>query len=151
MYTYDAGDQLNGLCEPPALPWAGPPTARSERPGRSLAALSHTAFSSRYASWKGLSGKSYVFTVYASADCPAFCDAVVLAVARNGRGERRILSAFDTGAFPEPVLARLQSDLAGRGKIFEIHVHLLARALCDRRAVLTDLEPTARSVRRRPR
>ncbi len=140
MDSYDAGNPLNGLCEPPPPPWPGSPATPSDRPGRSFAALSHMAFSSRYASWKGVSGKSYVFTVYSWPDCPAFCDAIVLAVSRNARGERRILSAFDTGPFPEPVLARAQSDLVRRGRTLEFHVHLLAREASERRAALADLE-----------
>ena len=113
-------------------------SGRGARRADLYAALTQTSLASRYVSWKGSSGKAYVISVYASRDCPAFCDAIVLAVARDGQGDRRLLSAFDTGAFPEPVLARVQHDLGRRGGL-EFHVHLLAREASERRAALTDL------------
>jgi hypothetical protein len=94
---------------------------------------------SRFVSWEGLSGKAYVFSVYAPSDCPAFCNAVLLAVSPNETGTREVLGGFDTGPFPEPALARAERDFGSSTKTLEFHVHLLARSSGERRAVLADL------------
>ncbi len=107
---------------------------------RAYAALSQTPFAGRFVSWLGLTGKSYVFSVYAAADCPAFCDAVVVAVERNERGDPHRMAVFDTGAFPEPVMARVLAELGPDADGHELHVHLLARTASERREALADLE-----------
>ncbi len=137
MLSFDAGEDSRGIYSV-----AAPPSARA---GGRFAALSHTAFASRYLSWSGASGKSYVFSVYPASDCPAFCDAVMLAVATDGQDGRRALAAFDTGAFPEPVLARAQREHGRRN--LELHVHLLSRDPSERRAALADLESAVAPVR----
>jgi hypothetical protein len=86
-----------------------------------------------------LSGRGYVFTVYPFAECPAFSDAVLLVVKRELTGNRGILAALDTGAFPEPVLARAAHQICADNQFLEFHIHLLARSLAERKAVLTDL------------
>jgi hypothetical protein len=106
---------------------------------RPIAALSQTPFAGRFVCWQGLTGKSYVFSVYAAVDCPAFCDAVVIAVARDNHGDPCRLAAFDTGPFPEPVMARVRAELAPDADGLEFHVHLLARTASDRRDALADL------------
>ncbi len=140
MLFHDAGVEANRLCElrPEAL--IAPSIAPVERGGREFAALSRTPLASQFFSWRGVSGKSYVFTVFAPSYCPAFCDVVLLAVARDDRGRRRILTALDTGAFPEPVLARAERQLSVHADALEFHVHLLARSLAERRAALADLK-----------
>ena len=69
----------------------------------SLAALAGMPISSRFCSWIGLSGRRYVFSVYPASDCPAFRDAVLLAVVRDMTGPA-VVSVRETGAFPEPVV-----------------------------------------------
>ena len=138
MLPHGRGVEANRLGQ--ATRGARPAAAGGESCGRAIAALSQTPFAGRFACWQGLTGKSYVFSVYALADCPAFCDAVVVAVARDERGEPRMLAAFDTGAFPEPVLARAQREFGRWRDGVELHVHLLARTASDRRDALADLE-----------
>jgi hypothetical protein len=139
MLSSDAGVESNSLCEPPAELWTSPSAARGDPRGRGFAALSRTEMATRFLSWEGLSGKSYVFTVYAAGDCPAFCDAVLLAVALNRDGGRRVLAAFDTGPFPEPALARAEHELCRCAGRLEFHIHLLARSPAERRETLADL------------
>lgn len=127
------------LAEALPAPWAAP----SRRPcaaACSLAALRGTNFTSRFASWRGRSGRSYVFSVYSAADCPAFSEAVLIVAARRPDGGRRLAASFDTGAFPEPVLVRASAIASARAETLEFHLHLIARPLDERRAVLADLE-----------
>lgn len=114
--------------------------AGAKRFGRPLPALSRTPLAARFVSWQGFTGKSYVFSAYPSADCPAFSDAIVVAVARNDRGNPRVVAVFDTGAFPEPVMTRAAREFGLRRNGGELHVHLLARTACERREALADLE-----------
>jgi hypothetical protein len=65
---------------------------RGNRSGSSLAALEGMPISSRFCSWVGLSGQRYVFSVYPALECPAFRDAVLLAVVRDMTGQRRVVS-----------------------------------------------------------
>jgi hypothetical protein len=104
-----------------------------------LAALAGTPFSSRFFSWAGLSGRRYVFSVYPAPDCPAYCDAVMLAAVRDGSGRRHVVSVRDTGAFPEAVVARTVHELREFGSGLELHLHLLSRSLEEREATVADL------------
>jgi hypothetical protein len=107
--------------------------------GSALAALAGMPFSSRFCSWVGLSGRRYVFSVYPAATCPAFCDAVLLAAIRDETGRRRVVSVRDTGAFPEPVVAKAQRQLRAFGPGLEFHLHLLAASAAERAAAVADL------------
>jgi hypothetical protein len=80
-------------------------------------------------SWRGLSGRRYIVSVYHPASVPDYGDAVLIAVGRDRHGGRRIL-AVGTGS-PEPLAA-----LAG---CVEIHVHLLARDAGEKARLLADL------------
>ena len=118
------------------LRWTSLSAPRRER---AFSGLSGDALATRFLSWEGLSGKGYVFTVYTAADCPAFCDAVVIAAGRDETGRRRVLDLFDTGPFPEPALDRARGDLGRKREPLEFHVHLLSRSPTERRATLADL------------
>jgi hypothetical protein len=107
--------------------------------GASLAALAGMPISSRFCSWIGLSGRRYVFSVYAPSDCPAFRDAVLLAAVRDMTGRRRAILVRDTGAFPEPVVARSLRDLRAFGPGLEFQLHLLAVSAGERAATVADL------------
>ena len=91
-----------------------------------LAALEGMPISSRFCSWVGLSGQRYVFSVYLASECPAFRDAVLLAVIRDMTGQRRVVSVRETGVFPEPVVEKAQRELRAFGPGLEFHLHLLA-------------------------
>jgi hypothetical protein len=140
MLSYESSAAATGLSERPPGPWIASWPERSAPAGKWFAVLSRTPLASRFVSWQGRSGKTYVFSVYGSSDCPAFCDAVMLAVAPDEDGRRRILRGFDTGAFPEPALARAEREFRSSAKAVEFHVHLLARSLSERQTVLADLE-----------
>jgi len=126
--------------EPPRLPWIAPLSDQAERGGGSaLAALAGTPLAQRFCSWTGLSGRRYVFSVYRAPDCPAFCDAVLLAAVRDDAGRLRVVSVRDTGAFPEPVVARVERELRAFGARLEFHLHLLASSPAERAAVVADV------------
>ena len=80
--------------------------------GSSLAALAGMPISSRFCSWIGLSGRRYVFSVYPASECPAFRDAVLLAVVRDMTGQRRVVSVRETGAFRNRWSPRLSASSA---------------------------------------
>jgi hypothetical protein len=128
----------SGFRESPTAPWVALASS-SQKGGGSLAALAGLPISSRFCSWKGRSGRRYVFSVYPARECPAFCDAILLAAVRDLKGRRRVLSVRETGAFPEPAVAEAQRELTGFGPAAELHVHLLARSPEERAAAVADL------------
>ena len=95
--------------------------------------------SSRFCSWVGLSGRRYVFSVYPASECPAFRDAVLLAVVRDMTGQRRVVSVRETGPFPEPVVEKAQRELRAFGPGLEFHLHLLTTSAAERTATVADL------------
>jgi hypothetical protein len=113
--------------------------ANLEHAGTAAAALAGTPLASRFCYWEGFSGRRYVFSVYEASDCPAFCNAVLLPVVRDGARRRRTASIFDTGAFPESVVARVEREFSAFGPNLEFHLHLLARSPAEREAALVDL------------
>jgi hypothetical protein len=132
-------ERTRGLSEPPA-PWISPPGEGTDhRRGAALAALAGMPFSARFYSWTGLSGRRYVFSVYPASTCPAFCHAVLLAAVRDGPGRPRVVSVRETGAFPEPVVARAQREYRGFGPGLEFHLHLLPSSPASRAATIADL------------
>ena len=133
-------DRACGVSEPPAAVWIAPASDRQIRAGgSSLAALAGMPFSSRFCSWTGLSGRRYVFSVYPASSCPAFCDAILLAAVRDGSGRRCGVSVRETGAFPEPVVAKAQRELRAFGPGLEFHLHLLTMSGAERAATVADL------------
>ena len=107
--------------------------------GSALTALAGMPISSRFCSWIGQSGDRYVFSVYPALECPAFRDAILLAVVRDMTGQRRVVSVDETGAFPEPVIAQAQRELRAFGPGLEFHLHLLATSSVGRAATIADL------------
>jgi hypothetical protein len=139
-YENETLDRACGVSEWPAVDWTAPMSDRQDsRRGSSLAALDGMPISSRFCSWVGLSGRRYVFSVYPASECPAFRDAVLLAVIRDMTGQRRVVSVRETGAFPEPVVAKVQRELRAFGPGLEFHLHLLATSPLERAATVADL------------
>jgi hypothetical protein len=133
-------ERTRGLFEPPAPPWiSSSGEGTDHRGGGALAALAGMPFSARFYSWTGLSGRRYVFSVYPASTCPAFCHAVLLAAVRDRPGRPRVVSVRDTGAFPEPVVARAQREYRGFGPGLEFHLHLLPSSPAARAATIADL------------
>jgi hypothetical protein len=144
MLAYKNGastiDWASGVLEGAAAPWIAPVSNRQGKiRDSSLAALAGMSISSRFCSWIGLSGRRYIFSVYQAADCPAFRDAVLLAAIRDMTGQRRVVSVWETGAFPEPVVTKAQHELRAFGPGIELHLHLLTRSPAERRATVADL------------
>jgi hypothetical protein len=128
------------LAERGLLPWLAPVSEQGRRAHSSaLSALAGTPLAERFCSWAGLSGRRYVFSVYPATECPAFCDAVLLAAVRGDAGRLRVVSVRDTGAFPEPVLARAERELRAFGASLEFHLHLLASSPAERASAVADL------------
>ena len=99
-YENETVDRAYGVAEGPAVGWTAPMSDRQgARGGSSLAALEGMPISSRFCSWVGLSGRRYVFSVYPASECPAFRDAVLLAVIRDMTGQRRVVSVRRDGTF----------------------------------------------------
>jgi hypothetical protein len=121
-----------------ASPWSAADRAGQTR-GSPLAGLAGTRLSSRFFSWAGLSGRRYVFSVYPAATCPAYCDAVLLAAVRDDAGRRRVVFVRETGAFPEPVVARAVRELRAFCSGLELHLHLLPSSPEEREATVADL------------
>jgi hypothetical protein len=123
-------------------------TPRASKPsGRSadsapLQALAEDGLSAKFRSWRGASGRRYVFSVYDRTSCPAYSDAVLVVASALADGDRKIVFATDTGCFPEMVLAKAAAKFAGA---FEFHVHLLARTPDERRALMADISHAGRS------
>ncbi len=129
--AYENGSStVDWACEIPESPSPVRVVPVSDRRDKSrdssLAALAGMPFASRFCSWIGLSGQRYVFSVYPASTCPAFCDAILLTAVRDMTGQRRVVSVHDTGAFPEPVVAKAQRELRAFGPGVEFHLHLLA-------------------------
>jgi hypothetical protein len=142
MPAYEDGtiDRAYGASESGAAAWVGSVSDRQERTrGASLAALAGMPLSSRFCSWVGLSGRRYIFSVYPASDCPAFRDAVLLAAVRDMTGQRRVILVRETGAFPEPVVAKAQRELRAFGPGVEFHLHLLAASPAERVGTVADL------------
>ena len=93
-------------------------------------------FLARYRHWRGVSGRAYMFSVYAPDDCPPYEDAVVMVASRG-----EALCCVDLGALPLTTLEALRRRYAGWPVEFQIHV--LADRSADRRALIADLTPAA--------
>jgi hypothetical protein len=140
--AYENGtmDRAYAVSESPAAGWTAPMSDRRDKSsGSSLAALEGMPISSRFCSWVGLSGQRYVFSVYPALECPAFRDAVLLAVVRDMTGQRRVVSVCETGPFPEPVVAKAQRELRAFGPGLEFHLHLLATSPAEQAVTVADL------------
>jgi hypothetical protein len=103
-----------------------------------LTALAGEALGQRFRSWRGRSGKRFVFSVYDLASCPAYEHAVMIVAAASPDGERRVISIADTGSFPDIVLAKAGATGPAHSAL-ELHIHLLAQSRAERLAVIADL------------
>jgi len=90
--------------------------------------------------WFGLSGDSYLHTVFAPDACPALENASYIAVYRDPYGTRHVL---DVGLLE----TRQQNTKPGRKTVNhrfaganEIHLHLMAQTPCATAQVVTDLK-----------
>ena len=63
----------------------------------------------------------------------------LLAAVRDMTGQSRVVSVRETGAFPEPVVAKAQRELRAFGPGLEFHLHLLTTSPAERAATVADL------------
>ena len=94
----------------------------------------------KFRHWRGRSGRSYAFSVYAPTDCPAYENTVLVVAARGGA---EVLACLDLGPFPEARLFKLRRRLAARLADVEFQIHVLAERQRDRRALIADIAPSA--------
>ena len=140
IYENETIDEPCPTSAPRTAAWIAPLSGRKDKArGAALAALAGTPISSRFCSWIGLSGRRYVFSVYPGSECPAFRDAVLVAVVRDMTGQRRAILVRETGPFPEPVVAETKGQLRAFGAGLELHLHLLAGSPAERAATVADL------------
>jgi len=89
----------------------------------------------KYRSWRGRSGRAYMFSVYSAFDCPAYEDAVLIVASRGADA----LAWLDLGRFPEAELSGLRRRFADRLDEVEFHIHVLADRCGDRRRLIEDV------------
>jgi hypothetical protein len=116
----------------------------SEGASAPLRALAGNALDARFRSWRGASGRRYIFSIFDRQSCPAYEHVVAMIAAVDPDGERRIIFIDDTGCFPDLALA---TALKGTPVVREIefHVHLLATSRAERTAMIADLTHARRS------
>jgi hypothetical protein len=110
------------------------------REGEARYAAEEAALARKYRHWRGRSGRSYVFSVYAPTECPPYEGAVLIVATQRG-GE--LLACLDLGPFPEPRLARLRRRFAARLGEVEFQIHVLAEFAGERLSLIDDLTPLA--------
>ena len=96
-------------------------------------------FGERFWYWRGVSGQSYIHSIYQVASCPPLPGAVYVLVQASG-GRRRPLAV---GRFPtcvDHLPGRPLPNMPVCQDADEIHVHLLARGHDAATVVLRDLE-----------
>ena len=135
-----SGWPIHGFAEDTDSPLAAGPLAGGDSPASApLAALAGSALARRFCAWNGVSGERYICSVFPLETCPAFADAVILAVSADMFGSRKIVAAADTGPMPELLTQGALLDFVrGRGAN-EWHVHLLCNSLAARQAMVEDL------------
>ena len=123
--------------------WEIPPPSEVAKASRGVnnspVSLQADGVASHFRIWRGFSQARYVFSVYSTADCPPYDNAVAILAHVESDGRRRALRGVDTGCFPEIALADLMRSLPGDSAGYEIHVHVCARTHAARRNVLWDL------------
>jgi hypothetical protein len=113
--------------------------ARRSAP-KPVAALDSTSeLNDRFHFWSGASGQRYVHSVYDLYDCPEVPAANFLLVYRDGAGRRSVLAISHlTHDAASLNLAEIRHRAARLGAN-EVHVHLLATTVQQRRIIELDL------------
>jgi hypothetical protein len=146
-------EQLSHPCgqstfEAQRIGWTRRPAASSpslsEGASAPLRALAGNALGARFRSWRGVSGRRYIFSIFDRRSCPAYEHVVAMIVASDPDGERRILFIDDTGCFPDLALAKAVNGIPADREI-ELHLHLLATSRAERAAMIADLAQARRS------
>jgi hypothetical protein len=93
----------------------------------------------KYRHWRGRSGRSYAFSVYAAEDCPAYENAVLILANSAGR----IVACVDLGASPAARLIELRRQYRDRLAALDFQIHVLAERPGDRLSLIDDIIPRA--------
>ena len=93
----------------------------------------------KYRSWRGRSGRTYMFSVYSAFDCPAYEDAVLIVANRGTDTRGGALAWLDLGRFPEAELSGIRRRFADRLDAVEFHIHVLANRCGDRKRLIEDV------------
>lgn len=108
-----------------------------------LSGLSGSTLAERFRTWRGRSGRRYVFSVFRLEDgldrVPVGAGAVAVAVVRRADGTRRLLWVDETGDDPHAFLRTARVRALAERADGELHLHLLAATPAARRVVLDDL------------
>ncbi len=108
---------------------------------QALTSLADEKLAGRFRHWRGVSGRRYIFSLYAPECCPPYDDAVLIVAMRSADGLSRIAMICDTGSLPDLALVRARDVAATPGESVECHIHLLAASRAERDAVINDLLP----------
>jgi hypothetical protein len=101
-------------------------------------APSDPAIKDRFWYWTGASGRRYIHSVYAVDDCPPLPGAVFVLVKRHGT-MRTVVGIGRFAPFWDGAQRGMGSKGVAMADADEVHVHLLAKSLEQRDAILNDL------------
>ena len=105
---------------------------------RNCARPRNAGLAGRFHSWRGLSGRRYVVTVYAPDAVPEYDEAVLLVVGIEQRGESGAAERVIRHAIAVEPHGPIAGDPRLSGAV-EVHVHLLGRDAAHRRSIVFDL------------
>jgi hypothetical protein len=101
-------------------------------------APSDPAIKDRFWYWTGASGRRYIHSVYPVNDCPPLPGAVFVLVKREGP-LRIVVGMGRFSPFWDGVGRGYGPNGLAQAEADEVHVHLLAKSLAERDAILNDL------------
>jgi hypothetical protein len=99
---------------------------------------SDPAIQDRFWFWTGASGRRYIHSVYPVNDCPPLPGAVFVLVKRYGT-MRTVVGVGRFSPHWDGVACRVGARGVSLADADEVHVHLLAKSLPERDAILNDL------------
>lgn len=111
-----------------------------------LGSLAGGSLASRFHAWWGVSGQRYICTVFAADPAepdfglPEFAEMIVLAVAYDSAGERRLLALRHMDADTDLAARRRFIESHWEAGATEWHVHLLSEGGRQRHAAAEDLQ-----------
>jgi hypothetical protein len=93
----------------------------------------------KYRSWRGRSGRTYMFSVYSPFNCPAYEEAVLIVASRGADTCGGALAWRDLGRLAEAELSEVRRRFADRLHAVEFHIHVLTDRYGDRRRLIEDV------------
>jgi hypothetical protein len=151
ILPFRSGGLQRAYRPPSRLPEASRGHGPRTRPAASVAnapleCLAGGALATRFHSWKGRSGERYICSVFPvqledeRGGLPEFDEAIVIGVAHDALGRRRMLGVFESDASKDQMIADPSGLFASlKVSAVEWHIHLLAQDAHDRQKVIEDL------------